>query len=62
MKRDSVKKHDISALNKRIIQEQRKKDNINENSNKEIIDIKDIKEIEENSEEPDSTPISQLPN
>jgi hypothetical protein len=52
VKRDSVKKHDITALNKRMNSEQ-----MEENSEEEP-----NKEIEKNVEESDSTPISQLPN
>ena len=74
VKRDSVKKHDITALNKRMnAQEQReqreqREENIgknNENKEKEEKEKKEeesYKKIEKNIEETDGTPIFQLPN
>lgn len=61
VKRDSVKKHDITALNKRMNAPEQKEDNIGKN-NDEKEENDPNKEIEENVAEPDSTPISQLPN
>jgi hypothetical protein len=61
VKRDSVKKHDITALNKRMNAPEQKEDNVGKNNDEKEEDDPN-KEIEENVAEPDSTPISQLPN
>lgn len=57
VKHDSVKKHDITALNKRMNAPEQKEETVGKN-------IEEKKEDDPNKEtlDSDSTPISQLPN